>query len=584
MNERGEYIPIEYTKERPHVFGSEKGWELVRDFALRYGGLKAEVATKDITSSLDLVRRVEGAVGDRVSEALPEVFKKHGLSEEEAAAFLEAARSRSFSGLDFKDKGNVVTALGLATVAERGRTRAMVEALSGLDERGLTVMGMTPDQRDVVTSLLGVLQSGNPEYLRFKARSMTGEVHPERPVDAIREEGRIAQGIKKTRETLTEKGPDNVFGDAGHAFVEYLKLYEEGYQPLTKEGKPLTKPRKEQRYSGFRDAFEKFMSEHPDFPLILFPRGDEYVADASGLKLGRDPEIRVSWQSPELREEAKNLALVREQFIAHLQEQFGDLLDEGDLDRIKKNQPIIADDLGYFGIGMQVRFEAQELEGTSVMFRNVQLENRASTRETMKKLFGKDAEDVVDTPEFSEIANAEIMDHEWAHQVHHPEETKGAKNLKDTESSVNEMKSDLLSYASLHGVLGGRAEELYGERGREVLNMYMLGYSLDLAKNISPESEERPYWVSAVAMLNRLVETGVIIEGSDGATINKDRLRENLSEAVFEPQARELLEIYKRAETGKGEELNEARAEARKLGEPTPHPLVAELIEKVKAE
>src|SRR3989338_8159674 len=164
-------IPIEYTKERPHVFEGEKSWELVRDFALRYGELHTEVDAKDIASMLDLIHRIEGAVGTRVGEVLPEVLKKQGASEE-AVAFLEVARSRDFSGVDFKDKEKVATALGLATIAERARTRTMIEALNGLDERGLAVMGMTPDQRDIVAGLLKVAESGNPEYLRFKARSM----------------------------------------------------------------------------------------------------------------------------------------------------------------------------------------------------------------------------------------------------------------------------------------------------------------------------------------------------------------------------------------------------------------------------
>src|SRR3989338_1912915 len=241
-------IPIEYTKERPHVFEGEKSWELVRDFALRYGELHTEVDTKDISSTLDLIQRIEGAVGTRVGEVLPEVLKKQGVREGETAAFLEAARSRDFSGVDFTDKEKVTAALGLATIAERARTRAMIEVLNGLDERGLAVMGMTPDQRDVVTGLLKVAESGNPEYLRFKARSMMGEVHPERPVDAIREENRIAEGLKRVKEMLIEKGPEKVFGEAGNAFVEYLTQYEAGYRPMSKEGRPLAKPAKEGRY------------------------------------------------------------------------------------------------------------------------------------------------------------------------------------------------------------------------------------------------------------------------------------------------------------------------------------------------
>ncbi len=575
-------IPIEHTRERPRVFGGETGWELVRDFALRTSELHTEVETKDIASTLDLIQRIEGAVGTRIGEVLPEVFKKHGFSEEEAAAFLEAARSRKFADVDFKDKEKVTAALGLATVAEHARMRTMIEALNNMGESELKVLGMTSDQRDVVTGLLKVAESGNPEYLRFKARSMAGEVHPARPVDAIREENRIAEGLRNVREMLIERGPEKVFGEAGKAFVEYLTQYEEGYRPMNKEGKPLAKPTKERRYSAFREAFETFVREHPDFPLILFPRGDEYVADTIGWKFGRDPEIRVSWQSSELQEEARGLVGVREQFSAYLEEQYGDLLEEGDIERIKKNQPLIADDMGYFGIGMQGRFEAQELEGTSVMFRNVQVENRVSTRDTMEKLFGDEARPFIDSPKFMDIANAGIMDHEWGHQVHEPD-TKGAKKLGEAENGINEMKSDLLSFASFHAVLGERVEELYGERGRELLNMYMVGYSVDLAKNISPDGEERPYYVSAVAQLNRLVEAGVIVRGPEGVVIDKDKLRGNLSEQVFEPQARELLEIYKAAENAPRDELDEIRERARQLGEPTPHPTIQELIEKLKS-
>jgi len=93
---------------------------------------------------------------------------------------------------------------------------------------------MTPDQRDIVSGLLKVLNAANSEYIRFKARAMRGEKFPEKPVDALREEARISKGIRMIREELIAKGPENVFGgEAGQDFVDYLALYERGYKPLS---------------------------------------------------------------------------------------------------------------------------------------------------------------------------------------------------------------------------------------------------------------------------------------------------------------------------------------------------------------
>lgn len=567
-------IPLEYARERPHVFETEAGWGLVRNFALHYGELKPEVKTQDIASSIDLIRKIENGVAEKVDAVLSEILQEQDVVEEDRRTFLETAKNRSFAKMDFTDKEKVITALGLAMVAEGARTRTMIETLNGMKEKELAVLGMTPDQRDVVSELLKVLNAANSEYIRFKARAMRGEKFPERPVDALREESRIAKGIGKIREGLIAKGPENIFGEAGQDFIDYLALYERGYKPLSERGGQLISKRwKETKATRYRDAFEEFIQKHPDFPLILFPRGDEYVSDASGLKLGRDPEIRIAWQSPELKEEAERLIEVREGFIRYLENNFGDLLEQHDIERIRKNKPIIANDLGYFGIGMQVRFEAQELEGTSIIFENVQRENRASMRKTIAEIFGDRADQIEDDARFIELSNAEMMMHEWGHQVHHPENTEGAKNLGKAEDGINEMKSDLLSYSALHEVFGRRAEELYGNRSEEVLNMYILGYALDAARVMSPDSEERPYYMGAIAILNRLEETGV--HTAEGWHLNA-----NWSKEIFESQARELVELYHKAEGAPAEELRGIRKQAQKLGEQATNPEVEKLIKK----
>lgn len=573
-----ESIPIEYTKERPPVFDDKESSKLVRDFALRYGELRTETEQEGISSTLDLIQRIEASVGSAVERTLPPLLKEHGTPDAESEALIEAAKSRDLGSLDFEDKEKITTALGLALVAERARTRAMRETLNGMNEEELHVLGMTPDQRDIVTGLLGVIQSANPEYMRFKIRAMRGELFPEKPMDAIREEQRIAEGLRKVEEALEEKGPNAVFGPAGRAFADFLRFYAETYRPLDEEGQPVPKSAREKQYTKLRTTFEKFLAEHPDFPLILFPRGDKYVSEGSELALGRDPEIRLSWQSPDLRKEAERLQETRSRYTAYLRDRFGPLLEKGDTERIQKNIPIVAGDLGYFGIGMQVRFEAQELKGTSILFKNVQMENRASTKETIQDLFGEDAKGIADSPGYYEIADTEIMLHEWAHQIHEPK-TRGAKNLGKAERKTNETKSDLAAYAALYDTFEDRARELYGDRALEALNQYIIGYAVDLVRNTSPDGEERPYYVSSLAVLNRLAETGIIREEEGTVVLAKDRIRtENFGQNMFEPQLRELLTLYHKAEKASGDDLRQIRRDTSVLGEPKSHPLVEALI------
>lgn len=578
--ERRESIPTEYTKERPHVFENENNWGLVRDFALRYNELKNQTETKDITSLLDLVGRIEEEVKTRVKEVLSDVLKERRIPETDEEALLAATGDRDFSGIDFTHKEKLVTALGLAMVSERARTQTMMEALGALDEQGLSIVGMTPEQRDVAVELLRVARAANPEYIRFKARSLAGEKFPEYPVDAIREEHRIAEGIQKVRELIAEKGSEHVFGEAGPAFVEFLELYEKGYRSIDENNRQLIKKgTRERRYTEFRKAFEKFMKEHPDFPLILFPRGDKYVSETSGLALGRDPEIRISWQSPDMKEETQELVGVRDDLARYLTERFGPLLEEGDGKRIKTNRPLVAGDLGYFGIGIQMRAEAQELEGTSILFKNAMIENRVSTRKTMRELFGENVSEIVDSPAYLETADTAMMVHEWGHQVHSPEKTRGAKNLGKSENKINEMKSDLIAHAAFYPVFERRARELYGNRAREALNMYTISYALDLARTIAPNSEERPYYISALAVLNRLERAGIIKKEGEKAVLDLERIKnEDLSASVFESQLEELLTIYHEAETGPEGNRKEIRERARTLGEVEPDPAVQTLI------
>jgi len=85
-------VPIEYMRERPHVFENEAGWSLMRNFALRYGELKPEVKMRDITSGIDLIRGIENDVAQKIDEVLPKVLAAQGVSEEEQRVFFEAQR------------------------------------------------------------------------------------------------------------------------------------------------------------------------------------------------------------------------------------------------------------------------------------------------------------------------------------------------------------------------------------------------------------------------------------------------------------------------------------------------------------
>lgn len=579
---QGDYVPIKYAKERPRVFPSETSWNLVKNFALHYKDLRVTPETKGITSSADLIERVRNTVREKVENVLPAFLtEKDGFDETQKAAFLDVAVNRSFKNIDFKSKETVMTALGLAMVAEHARTHAMTEALTNMDETELKVLDMTPTQRNVIVDLLKISQSVNPEYLRFKTRAMTGEAYPERPVDAIREEARIARGLKKIRETLITQRPKQIFKKGESAFVKYLEVLEKGYQPLSKNKKELlTQTYRLKKHGRFEKAFEKFITEHPDFPLIIIPKASKYVSETAGVKLGYDPDFRISWQSPELKQESQEMIDIREKYVKHLKARFPNLVHKEDLKRISQNRPIIADDLGYFGIGIQVHYEAEEAGATSLLFKNVQIENRRSTQETLRKILTDKEFELINNPEFFEIADAGMFFHEWGHKTY--DTSKVVKRLGKAEVEINELKSDILSYAALHDVMGKRARKLYGERAKEALNLYVIGYALDVMKVMSPDGEERPYYMSALAILNRLAEANVIVRNEKGAvTLDRAVLKKDLSKSVFQPLAGEILHIYHAAETASPQELHNLKKTATRLGNQIPHPLVQELVNSV---
>lgn len=511
------------------------------------------------------------------------MLKEEGYDDARSNAALAAVAGRDFSGVEALGRKDTISALGLALTAERARAMMASESLERLDTKALSRFGMTEEQRNVIVMLQKALVPTNPEFLRFKARAMEGEDYPERPKDALRESRRTTRALERVRAYLEEKGAENIFGPNGKEFAAYLSTLEGSMRPLSEKGEPYAAGWRTRHAKTAWEAFEHFVGDHPDFPLILLPRSEGGYVQTEAENLGAEPEMRVLWQSPEQRQRGEALRTVSSTFAGLLHEYFPEHVDEDDAEHIAGIRPIVADDLSSFGVNMTFRAEAQEFEKARAF---LLIENRVRSelvepvRENLWKAFGGAFDDIIQTPEFEEYLSIWPMQHELGHNVY-GEESASVKRLgREAYDAADEHRADLLAGGILRDTLIDRAREQFGDRAELAVNLTIVGNAITCARE-TPGGDLNAYYHSAVAMLNRIAENGIISTEDGESRIDQTKLRENLSETIFLPQAREVLSMYGRASRGTDKEARDARAEALRIGETEPEVAVAKLREQL---
>ncbi|MBI2035938.1 MAG: hypothetical protein HYT12_04665 [Candidatus Liptonbacteria bacterium] len=584
MRETEPNIPQEYIHERPAVFTDAETDGLVRGFATRYLELKKPIeAGREPASLGDIVLDIEQVISRRVSAELAGRLKSGGYTEEQTRAIVDAAAKRDFSAVEQLGEKETLSALGLGLTAEKARTALVADAIQGLDSSSLRRFGMTPEQRDIVVQLIKGLESADPEYVRFKARAMRGEKYPKRPTDALRESARVNRGLKQACETLEKQGTGKVFGEAGKDFLEYLGTLEASYRPLTQDGraKGLGSHTRDAKEAWV--AFQKFVGMHPDFPLIVLPKSDSYVK-SEAENLGWDPEIRIFWQSPNQREKSRELQSACQRFVSSIQDNLPDHAEPSTMEQIAGIRPIVCDDIGSYGVNMTFRAEAQEFEKARAF---VLIENRGRSerldqaRENIWGAFGHEWDDIINSPEFFNLMQAQLMNHELGHNLY-GEESKEVLGLgRQAYDSIDEHKADLLAVATLHDVVRESSKQAFGERGEEAINLAIIADALTCSRQ-APHGELDFYRVSAINILHRLEQNGVFENGSEGIGLNKEKLHENWSKKVFISQARELLDTYKLAGSELTSEVRRSRSFAKKIAGVEPDALLQKLIARMK--
>lgn len=588
MREREPYhIQTEQIRERPSVFPDEETCALTRKFAAEhYLSLKKPLEQhelENVASVGDLVGRVEETVAERAREAIPRLIEKTDYRALTSEILTKAVCNRNFDGINAKDEKEVFASLGLALVAERARTRATADALKNFQPEQLSRFGMTPSQRDIVTLFLEGATPTDPEFIRFKARAMSGNSYPERPTDSLRESTRLANTLAKIRAIIEEKGADTIFEEGGEAFLDYVAVLERSYNPTTEAGAPFTSAWRTRKEHDVNKAFEKFLETYPNFPLIILPAMDSYVPFEKDTAHGFDPEIRLLWQSPDQRERAREIEPFIARFAETLQTTFPEHVTRETAEEISRIKPLIADEVGGFGVNIGgFRVEAQAIgEGEAnklfFLFEN-RLEKNAvvPAKNALRNVLGVQYHNVIDSPQFTELIKGRLILHELSHSLYEYE-----GDAPDDLDDIEEMKADVIAYAAFHDVFGQYARKHFGKNANIAMNLAILGDPLSVYSSLDPQGEWRPYWMSSLTALNLAAEHGFIIRSKEtGKVAFDDRaLAKNMSKEIFSPHAEKILQIFKDALAKKPSSgVHQERAH---IATPQEHALVESLRERI---
>ncbi|MEK7090479.1 MAG: hypothetical protein AAB930_02745, partial [Patescibacteria group bacterium] len=369
----------------------------------------------------DLVGCVEKIVAERVRKAIPCLLEETGYKSFASETLVNVVGDRNFDAIDSKNEKEVFAGLGLALVAERARTRMTAEVLKDLQPEELMRFGMTPQQRDILTLFLEGMTPTDPEFIRFKARAMSGKPYPERPADALRESTRLANTLAKIRAVIEERGADTIFKEGDDAFLNYIAMLGRSYNPTTQIGEPFTAAWRKRHANAVKNAFEQFLEKYPNFPLIVLPAMDSYIPFKEKIAHGFDPEIRLFWQSPDQQKRAKEIEPFVTRYADTLRVAFPEHISQQTAEDIGRIKPLIADEIGGFGINIGgFRVEAQRIgkgeAGNFFLFENRLEKNTiAPAKNALRKVIGEKWNIIVDSPAFDELIRGRLIIHELGH-------------------------------------------------------------------------------------------------------------------------------------------------------------------------
>ncbi|MBI2446577.1 MAG: hypothetical protein HYV51_02010 [Parcubacteria group bacterium] len=581
MNERTPQFSSEkIAKERPPVFPDAETWHLSLKFAHKYPGLKEDFEIGEEMRSVDtLVQGVEEKVAMRATENLSAILHQSSFTGEDQLAILKAVVKRDFSEIDFQlSDRNMVVALSLALVVEKARSNLTATILEKMNAEKLSILGMTPDQRDIIAELLRGFSSVDNEFLRFKIRAMKGEKYPERPVDAARESLCVTATLERLQKSLLQKGAENVFGESGNDFLIYIKNLSQSYRPVSNTGEVYTQRWRKRFVRRALNAFKDFTEKHPNHPLIIVPATGSYV-ETSGVDLGFDPELRVLWQSPHELNDSLKLKDNVTFFADVIKRSFPEHISQADDDRIRKTNPIVCDDIGSFGVNMTLRAEALVWGDSFFIIRNREkAELFTPGKEVFKKIFGNEWDAIIDSPAFFNVMEQQVVNHELGHKIYEEIDESAANNFgRGIYESIEEHKADLLSSATLSETSREYARKNFPQFPQEAINLSIIIDAVNCARFPS-NGELGAYHRSAVALLNYLDERQLFVRDENGVRINKEMLKMDLGEEIFESQAETVLGLYRAIKGDSVKEKKQVRKYAEDLMSQEPGDIVKEII------